>query len=429
MAIGASGYPQDAYWSGYYIGRELAALGINMNFAPTVDLYTNRNSVLIGTRAFGVDPVITGILGAAFMKGQQAVGVIPTAKHFPGHGDTDLDSHGILPKIEADFDTLWERELVPYRMLTKEKLPAIMSGHLAFPKTQSKNTPASLSPYFLTDILRGKIGFQGLIITDDLRMNGATMSAGSLSRAAKQAIIAGNDIILLSETPLLSDPVWTYLVSSMKEEPAFRDRVRDAARRVVETKLRYLRGENAVPAIPDPENVKKKVPDPEGAEFFLDLAARSVTIIKDADFPLSPQEAGKVLLAGQYLDFFKQGRTAYPGAKSYWYDEAFGYSEFLRYAGEADTVIFCLSDAAGLRFLSALQPVKKKIIVLSVLSPIYLDKVSWVNGAVAVYSYSNESFIAGFSVLLGRINAPGKLPFSLNEPRWTPPQSLRKEKE
>ncbi|MDR0706465.1 MAG: glycoside hydrolase family 3 protein [Treponema sp.] len=422
MAIGASGYPQDAYRAGYYIGRELALLGINMNFAPTVDLYTNRNSALIGPRAFGADPAATGILGAAFMKGQLAAGVIPTAKHFPGHGDTDLDSHGVLPKINASLDVLWDRELIPYRMLTKEHLPAVMSGHLAFPNTQAGDTPASLSSWFLNDILREKMGFQGLVITDDLMMNGATMGAGSLSKAAKQALAAGNDIIMLSKTPLLFDPVWTTLLSSMKEEPEFKARVQDAARRVLEVKLTYVRGEKAVPYIPDMEKLKENLPDPEGVAFFLDLAVRSVTVIKDAPFPLPPKDAGNVLLTGQYLEFFKQGKSAYPGAKSYWYSVDFGINDFLMYARAADTIIFCLSDAAGLRFLNALEPLKKKVIVFSVLTPVYLDRTPWVDGAIAVYSYANESFVAGFSALIGRISAYGKLPFSLNEPRWVAPQ-------
>ncbi|MDR0411736.1 MAG: glycoside hydrolase family 3 protein [Treponema sp.] len=422
MAIGASGYPQDAYLSGYYIGRELAVLGVNMNFAPAVDLYTNRDSTLIGPRSFGIDPVNTGIFGLAFMRGQEAAGVIPTAKHFPGHGDTDLDSHGILPQIDASFDVLWNRELVPYRMLSKEGLPVVMSGHLAFPNTESGAAPASLSPWFLQNVLRGKIGFQGVVITDDLMMNGATISAGSLSRAAKQALAAGNDIIMFSQTPLLLDPVWTVLLDAMKNEPAFRERVRDAARRILEMKLNYLRGEKAVPFIPDVENVKKNLPDPEGSTFFLGLAARSVTVVKDDDFPLLPAEAGSVLLTGQYLDFFKQGRIAYPGAKSYWYATVFGVDDFLQYARTVDTIIFCLSDELGMRFLKSLQPLKKKVIVLSVLSPVYLDEAPWVDGAIAVYSYANESFIAGFSVLLGKIKPHGQLPFPLLQPRWTAPK-------
>jgi beta-N-acetylhexosaminidase len=413
MAIGASGFPRDAYLSGYYIGRELALLGINMNFAPTVDLYTNRGSTLIGPRSFGSDPQQAGILGAAFAKGQGAAGIIATAKHYPGHGDTDLDSHGVLPRIDVPFEMLWSRELVPYRILARERLPAIMSGHLAFPNTAAGPVPASLSSWFLRDILRERIGYKGLIITDDLMMNGATLSAGSLSQAAKQALLAGNDIVMLSKTPNLGDPVWTRLVTAMGEEPLFRLRVRDAALRVLAAKLRYLRGDKAVPRIPDPRQVEEKLPDPEGAAFFLDLAARSVTVLNSAGtagIPLGPEEAGKVLLAGQFTDFFSAGRNAYPGARSYWYSDGEVSAEFLRYAGEADTIIFCISNAGHLRVLKSLRPLGKRLILFSVLSPVYLEEASWVDGAIAVYSYAPESFVAGFSALLGRIPARGKLP-------------------
>jgi len=411
MAIGASGYPRDAYLAGYYIGKELAMLGINMNFAPTVDLFTNRQSELIGPRAFGSNPVNVGILGAAFAKGQQAAGVIPTAKHYPGHGDTGLDSHGVLPSINVPFEILWERELIPYRMLFAEGIPAVMSGHLAFPQTQSATAPASLSPWFLQDILRTKMGYRGIVITDDLMMNGATLWAGSLSRAAKQALMAGNDIILFSKTPNLYDQVWTFLLSSMREEDDFRRRVRDAARRTLELKLRYLRGDKAVPAIPNLRKVATDLTDPEGSAFFVNLAARSVTTVKDTVIPLKPEDAGRVLLTGQYLDFFKVGRAAFPGASAYWYSDAFGVDELVGYANRADTIIFCLSDAAGVRMLRQLQSLRKKVIVLSVLSPVYLESVPWIDGAVAVYSYSLESLAAGFSVIIGRIAAEGKLPY------------------
>jgi beta-N-acetylhexosaminidase len=412
MAIGASGYPRDAYLSGYYIGRELALLGINMNFAPTVDIYTNRASTVIGPRSFGDDPVRAGLLGTAFMKGQQAAGVIATAKHYPGHGDTDLDSHGVLPRITASFETLWERELVPYRMLSKEGIPAIMTGHLAFPHTQADSTPASLSSWFLRDILRDRIGFQGLIITDDLMMNGATTWAGSLSQAAKLAILSGNDVIMLSKTPNLGDPIWSSLLASMRQDTEFRERVRDAARRIMVVKLERLRGENAVPYIPDIRKAEAGLPDPEGSRFFLDLAARSVTILSGSDvFPLDREKAGNVLLAGQYLDFFSAGRAAYPGARGYWYtSEPEAIATLAGMARRSDTIIFCLSDSEGLGALRTLRGLGKRIIVFSVLSPVYLDQVPWIDGALAVYSYAPESFVAGFSAMLGRIGAPGQLP-------------------
>ena len=162
MAIGASGYPVDAWYAAYYINKEIKALGINMNFAPTVDLFTDHESTIIGTRSFGENPEYAGILGAAFSAGSIAAGVIPTAKHFPGHGDTSLDSHGALPIIDIDYKTLKERELVPFEYLIKQKIPAIMSGHLSLPKIDTTGAPASLSKHILTDILRNQLRLEGL---------------------------------------------------------------------------------------------------------------------------------------------------------------------------------------------------------------------------------------------------------------------------
>jgi len=415
MAIGASGYPRDAYLSGYYIGKELALLGVNMNFAPAIDLFTDRASVLIGPRAFGNDPVKTGIFGTAFSKGQLAAGVIPTAKHFPGHGDTSLDSHGILPMIQINFDTLWDRELIPYRMLIKEGIPAIMSGHLAFPLTDSGVSPASLSSWFLRDVLRERMEFKGIVITDDLMMIGAASYLRSIHLTAKQAIIAGNDIILIYYAPSLNDQLWTYLVKSMKEEEDFRSIVRTSARRVLELKLTYLRGEKSVHHIPDVARVQRGLTDPDASAFFMDLAARSVTIVFPDDpktaFPLTKEKAGRVLLAGKYYNFFIYGRIAFPNPSILNFSPATNADTLLAYARNADTVIFCLSDSADLRLLQSLRNLNKKVYVFSILSPVHLENIPWVTGAVAVYSYSPESFAAGFSAIIGRIPAFGVLPY------------------
>jgi beta-N-acetylhexosaminidase len=320
----------------------------------------------------------------------------------------------VLPEIPVPFETLWDRELVPYRMLAVEGLPALMSGHLAFPKTNAASVPASLSPWFLKDVLRDKIGYRGIVITDDLMMNGATAWAGSVSLAARQALIAGNDIIMFSKTPNLFDPVWTFLLDSMKENEVFRLRVRDAVRRILTVKLRYLRDGRKAPYVPDLQKVERELPDPEGAAFFLNLAARSVTIVKpsppDSVFPLKPESAGRVLLAGQYDDFFRAGKAAFPGAASFRAGESRN-AALASYARNADTIIFCLSGAEDLPALWTLEALGKKVIVLSVLSPVYLERVPWVSGAVAVYSYAPESFAAGFSAITGRISAGGRLPY------------------
>jgi beta-N-acetylhexosaminidase len=416
MALGASGRPRDAYLQGYYLGREIAALGINMNFAPTVDVLSDTRSTLIGTRAFGDNPVYAGVLGAAYAKGLHDAGVIATAKHFPGHGDTALDSHGVLPRIDAEMDMLWERELVPYQILAKEGISAIMSGHIAFPKTQAGNTPASLSRYFLTDILRNEIGYKGLVVTDDISMNGATFATGSQSRAAFEALDAGNDLIMSSGNPALDGPLWENLLAEMRRSEPFNKRVREAATRVIAAKLAYLKGPDAPPFIPDIRKIREGIPDAGAASFYRDLASRAATIVMEKErgiFPLTPETAGNVLLAGPDLKFFSAGKKAFSNAKSIWAAPEF-QSDFLAMARNADTIIFCLRNAQGAALLSAARSLGKKIIVLSVLNPAYLEGLDWVDGAVAVYSDYEESFLAGFSAITGRIEAEGKLPLKLD---------------
>jgi beta-N-acetylhexosaminidase len=415
MAVGASGRPRDAYLQGYYLGRELSVLGVNMNFAPTVDILTNTRSVLIGTRSFGDNPVYAGILGAAYAKGLKNAGIIATAKHFPGHGDTALDSHGVLPEITVDIEALRERELVPYTILAREGIAAIMSGHIAFPKTKGGNQPASLSRYFLTDILRDEIGYKGLVVTDDISMNGSTFAAGSQWQAALEALEAGNDIIMSSGNPPLDGPLWTNLLAQMRRSAPFKARVREAATRVIAAKFEYLKPANAPPLIPDIRRIQERIPEAEARAFFQDLASRAVTIVpqKGASvFPLSRETAGNVLLAGAYLDFFSAGKKAFPNAKSIWASPEFR-GDFLAMARAADTIIFCLRDAQGAALLNAARFPGKKVIVLSVLNPVYLENLDWIDGAVAVYSDYEESFLAGFSAITGRIEAVGTIPLEL----------------
>jgi beta-N-acetylhexosaminidase len=246
-------------------------------------------------------------------------------------------------------------------------------------------------------------------------MNGATLWMGSLSRTAKQALLAGNDIIMISRTPFLYDPVWTFLINSMKEDEEFRQCVRSAARRILVLKLKYLRGKRSVPYVPDLAKVANELPDPAGSNFFMNLAARSVTIVKPSPagsvFPLTREKAGHVLLTGRYGDFFTAGKAAFPNAVIYRYSDSGEAPQMASFARNADTVIFCLADTIDLRVLHNLELMNKKVIILSVLSPVHIENVPWVNGAVAVYSYAPESFAAGFSAIIGKIPAKGTLPY------------------
>jgi beta-N-acetylhexosaminidase len=405
LAIGASGRPADAWFSGFYISRELRALGINLNFAPTVDLYTDHESTVIGPRSFGEDPASAGILGASFVAGSRAAGVLTTAKHYPGHGDTGSDSHGRLPVINITEKTLSARELVPFRDLVEAGVPAIMSGHLSFPHITGSSEPATFSKYLLGDVLREKLGFSGLIVTDDMMMNGATMYAGSVSRAVEMAIEAGNNIIESSTTPGFEDAFWTANLARMKDSKDFRAQVTDSARRVVLAKLAYFKGGNAVPVYPEKDKIEKLVPDPEGQGFFLSQAVRSVTVVRDRRFPLKPSDSGRTLIAGSFPDFLEAGTRRYSGA-----DTAPVNADLYRKAKGYDTVVFCLSGRESLEALKGLRPLGSRVIVISALSPVLLEEVPWADTAIAVYSYSPWSFTAAFSALAGDYEPEGVMP-------------------
>jgi beta-N-acetylhexosaminidase len=260
------------------------------------------------------------------------------------------------------------------------------------------------------------MGFEGLVITDDLMMNGALGYVGAVSRTARDALLAGNDIMLFSSTPNLFDPVWTALVAAMRDDPVFKGRVRESAQRIIETKLNYLKREQ-VPFIPDLRKIAEEIRDPAATAFFLDLAARSVTIVKDTDargekvFPLSPDRAGRVLLAGRFGDFFAAGARAFPASTAFRF-QGRSAAELALVARNVDTIIFCLADADDLIFLRNLRGLGKRVIIFSVLSPVYIQEAPWADAALAVYSYAPESFIAGFSAILGRMPAEGQLPFT-----------------
>lgn len=422
MAIGASGYPIDAYYSGFYINREIKALGINMNFAPTVDLYTNHNSSVIGPRSFGEDAEYVGELGAAFVAGSLAAGVIPTAKHFPGHGDTSLDSHGNLPQINVDYNTLENRELVPFKYLIAEKVPAIMSGHLGFPKIIANGEPASLSKIFLTDILRNKLHYEGLVITDDMMMNGATMYAGSLSNAFRLAIEAGNDIVISSTTAKLDEALWTLNLTEMRRSTIFKQTVQKAARRVLFYKLTYFKSGNAAPLYPDVTTINQHIPDREGQQFFLSQACRSITLYKKGNLPYKPRANERILLAGQkqFPEFFEEAHKRYNITAEFKYDYEMGPiqadwmgNNIEKMALSYDTIIICVANERNASVAERLAKLKgKRVIIVSVLSPVPVMQFKWADTIIFGYSYSPYTFKAIFGVLDGDYEAKGVLPLN-----------------
>lgn len=418
MAIGASGVPADSYKSAYYISKEIKVLGINMNFAPTVDLYTNHNSTIISSRSFGENPVKSGILGTAWAKGSMAAGVIPTVKHFPGHGDTSNDSHGTLPKIDIDFETFANRELVPFRYLIDSGVPAVMSGHLSFPCIDPTGTPASLSKYFLTDLLRGQLGYEGLIITDDMMMNGATMFAGSLSKAFRMAIQAGNDIIISSTCAKLQENLWTSNLNLIQTDEEFCNRVKDAAYRVIKAKLEYFKSGNAAPLYPDQAAVDAAIPDPEGQKFFLEQACRSITLYQGTS--AHPEStAGKVLLVGGLPEFFSSMKKRYPSAAEFRFTYETGPNETQwvidnigATARSADTIFILVGSERHARIAESLRRLNKKVIICSIMYPVYSERLTWADSILMGYSWSGYTLEAMAGILGGEFAPGAVLPFT-----------------
>ena len=417
MAIGATGSVRDAYLAGFYIGKELRALGITMNFAPDIDIATNPESSIIGPRAFSDDPAAVAKLGLAYARGSLAAGVIPTAKHYPGHGATPLDSHGSLPVIDIDEGTFLRRELAPFASLVRGGIPAIMSGHLAFPRITGGPEAASLSKTMITDYLRGRLGYRGLVITDDLYMTGA-LGAGSILETCVKALMAGNDMILLSAAPDLDGALWHGLLARYKDDVQFRKRVMEAASRVLATKLQYLRPLGKKGLVPDAWAVTRLLPDPEAQVFFRDLARRSVSLVgKGGSLPFLPK--GKVMIAGPFDTFVSMGRNKYPNSTSYHFSyrpensaSKAELEDFRASLEGCEAAIVCVANRAGLQFATVAHDAGLKVAIVSVLSPVHAGHSSWASAVVAVYHYASVCLEAGFDALLGAIPAGGHVPLA-----------------
>jgi len=196
MAIAATENPQFAYEAGKIAASESRAVGIHWNFSPVMDVNNNPENPIINTRSFGEDPTLVGEFGLQFMKGLQEHGMLATAKHFPGHGDTETDSHSALAMIPSDSSRLWSLELKPFQTVIDAGVDAVMVAHIHAPDYQPEaNRPATLSPFWVTEILRKKMGFNGVVVTDAMNMGGIVGNYSD-TYAVIQAIKAGCDFIL-----------------------------------------------------------------------------------------------------------------------------------------------------------------------------------------------------------------------------------------
>lgn len=222
--------PELTATAGERLGAQLADLGFNCDFAPVLDVDTNPDNPVIGDRSYGtcVDEVIRH--GLAFATGLRRGGVLPCAKHFPGHGDTELDSHLALPKLGHDRARLDRIELAPFR--AAGKIPLWMTAHVVFESLDSGG-PATLSPRVITDLVRGELGYEGVVVSDDLEMKAVSQRWG-VAEAGRLAIVAGCDALLVCSDLSLVNETRALLARSATENATFRQRLEAAARRFLE---------------------------------------------------------------------------------------------------------------------------------------------------------------------------------------------------
>ena len=252
MALGAATPAADLYKVGTAVGAEMRALGVNMNFAPVLDVNTNPNNPVIGLRSFGDDPIIVATLGEQYIEGLQNAGIIAIAKHFPGHGDVDVDSHMELPIITVPRTALETRELLPFRSAIAANIGGIMTGHLAVPAL-SENMPylpASLSRDIVTKVLREEMHFNQVILTDDLGMKAVTDSY-SPGNAAVAAILAGNDLLVSVNSDQYPELFFQAIKQAVADGQISESQIDDSVRRILQLKYAYQLDQTIVPIAPD----------------------------------------------------------------------------------------------------------------------------------------------------------------------------------
>lgn len=239
MLLGATHEPKNAKKAGYLTGKELKALGINWNLAPVVDVNNNPKNPVIGVRSFGEDPEDVAAMAKNSMLGMQEAGVMTTLKHFPGHGDTSVDSHLDLPVIDHDLDRLHAVELVPFKECMAAGADAVMSAHVYFPALEKKeNVPATLSHSVITGLLREQLGFDGVITTDCMEMDAIAKRIGTVEGCV-QAVEAGVDFVMVSHLHDLQEQAVLRLAEAVESGRISEQRIEASIERIEKLARKY----------------------------------------------------------------------------------------------------------------------------------------------------------------------------------------------
>lgn len=433
MGIGATDRELDAYELGRVTALEARAAGIHMTYSPVADVNNNPDNPIINTRAFGEDPDATARLVAAYVRGANEHGLFTTAKHFPGHGDTQSDSHINMPVVSACWDRLDKVELVPFRAAIEAGVTAVMTAHIALPCIDGEEDPppATLSPAVMSGILRDSLGFNGLVVTDALTM-GAIIQRYGVGETVVKAFLAGSDLLLIPADPAEAIEAMAAAVESGRISS---DRLDLSVQKMLALKEQAgLFHQRTVPL----DSIPAKIGLREHQEIADDIAARSITVVQEGpieDFRNKRGRTAVILYAeetnltiGNTLigELRAHGESVYP-FRLYPSSGPVSYDSARAVIANNPRVVF----AAGVRFIAGrghiqfpdslasliVETQDRRPTVLAALgSPYLLNQLTdFAGGYLLAWADFEATERATARALAGRAPITGRLPITLSE--------------
>lgn len=434
MLLGATKNEQLAYETGFTTGKELKALGFNWNLAPVVDVNNNPLNPVIGVRSFGEDPKFVANFAKKSMLGMQDAGILTTIKHFPGHGNTNLDSHLDLPVIDRTIEELEEVELIPFRSCIEQGADTVMSAHVYFPAIEKRNgVPATLSRAIITGILRKRLNFDGVVTTDCMEMNAISKTIGT-AQGAVEALKAGVDVVMISHTPSLQKQAIEKIVEAVENNELPIERIDEAYQRVRRLKERYVSWEQT-----NVDVEKVSIPDYVGSQEHRELAKqitqKGVTIVKDEQLlPLDNSKSHRVCVLIQentYLTMVEDKEFSinslgeviqeiHPEANVQRISKDPTANEIellLKQANQYDTIIVGTLNAAKSTaqqtLIKKLYEQNERIVVVAMRNPYDLAWMPFIKTFIATYEFTTLALTAAAKAIYGIERVTGTLPVSI----------------
>ncbi|MFD1735439.1 glycoside hydrolase family 3 N-terminal domain-containing protein [Bacillus salitolerans] len=433
MALGATGIPEYAYDIGYASALELKALGINWNLAPVLDVNNNPDNPVIGVRSFGELPEAVSEFGRASMKGMQAAGVVTTLKHFPGHGDTNIDSHYNLPTISHGIERLHEVELRPFRDAIRDGADTVMTAHIYFPTIEYEyGVPATLSKRIITGLLREELGFDGVVTTDCMEMNAISQTIG-VERGSVEAIKAGVDLIMVSHRFNWQVRTMNEIIKSVHNGEIAEEHIDQALARIMKLKEKYVHWDDL--SITHQHNQLEIVGCKEHADLAYKVYQQAVTLVTDNGilplprsqrhriFVVYPKKNTTMAVEDQRYSSFNLGsviREFNQSTDSYQFNnelEAWEIDEIVNKALQYDSVIVgtltALPGSSQIHLINKMREKGCSLIIIAMRSPYDLANMPKIDAYLSTYDFSYPALKTAAGAIFGEGTIRGKLPVTI----------------